>query len=258
MKFGNGPSQIEVNIRTRAVLFRTLRARMENKTGFALATLNLDHLAKLPLEPAFAQAYRKHDLVIADGRPVVWLAQLAQQPIELMPGSDMIVPLCRLAAEMDVPIALLGSMDAALEGAGEKLMSWVPGLRVVYTHAPPYGFDPEGPQADQIYADLAQSGAGFCFIALGAPKQEIFAARGRDMAPTVGFVSIGAGLDFLSGHQVRAPRFMRSMALEWLWRLAQSPKRMGPRYARCFAILPRLVLASLRARQEQPSASQKT
>ena len=97
-------------------------------------------------------------------------------------------------------------------------------------------------------ADLAESGAGLCFLALGAPKQEILAARGRRIAPKVGFASIGAGLDFLAGHQTRAPRIVRMLALEWLWRALQSPRRMVPRYAKCFAILPGLTVQALRQR----------
>ena len=173
---------------------------------------------------------------------------MAQQELELMPGSDMILPLCALCAELSVPIALVGSSDAALEGAANALRERVAGLTISYTHAPPYGFDPAGEDAGAIFNDLTASGAGLCFIALGAPKQELFAARGREMAPTVGFASIGAGLDFLSGHQVRAPKIMRMLALEWLWRALQSPVRMVPRYAKCFAILPGLMLQALRQR----------
>jgi N-acetylglucosaminyldiphosphoundecaprenol N-acetyl-beta-D-mannosaminyltransferase len=64
----------------------------------------------------------------------------------------------------------------------------------------------------------------------------------------MGFASIGAGLDFLSGHQQRAPMVMRKMGLEWLWRMLQSPARMVPRYAKCFAILPGLLVQALRQR----------
>jgi exopolysaccharide biosynthesis WecB/TagA/CpsF family protein len=248
VKFGKPAHEIEVNIPTRALLFQILRERLAQRTGFALATLNLDHLTKLPVDPVFLAAYRTHDLVVADGRPVVWMSQMAGKPLELMPGSDMILPLCRLCAELSRPIALIGSSDAALAGAAEALKAQVPGLEVGFTHAPPYGFDPEGAEADQILRDLAASGAGLCFIALGAPKQEVFAARGRKIAPEVGFASIGAGLDFLSGHQVRAPRIMRALALEWLWRALQSPRRMIPRYAKCFAILPGLMIGALRQR----------
>ena len=233
---------------TRTALFDALRARFAAREGFALATINLDHLTKLPVDAGFLAAYRGHDLVVADGRPVIWLSQLARSPVELMPGSDLILPLCHLCVEMGVPIAMVGSSDAALSGASEALRAAVPGLEVAFTHAPPYGFDPEGAEADAIFADLAASGAGLCFIALGAPKQELFAARGRRQAPQVGFASIGAGLDFLSGHQVRAPKIMRVLPLEWLWRALQSPKRMIPRYAKCFAILPGLAWHAFRQR----------
>ncbi|UWR12630.1 WecB/TagA/CpsF family glycosyltransferase [Sulfitobacter mediterraneus] len=248
MKFGKDPHQIEVNVPTRPALFQAVRSHLKEKTGFALATLNLDHLTKLPEEPAFLAAYRAHDLVVADGRPVVWMSKLAQQPVELMPGSDMILPLCALCVETGRSIALVGSSDEALSGAAEALKSRVPGLEVSFIHAPPYGFDPQGAAADAILRDLASSGAGLCFIALGAPKQEIFAARGREIAPDVGFASIGAGLDFFSGHQVRAPKIMRMVAMEWLWRALQSPRRMVPRYAKCFAILPGLMIDALRQR----------
>jgi len=248
VKFGTGSSQVEVNCATRAALFRELKTRLQQSRGFALATLNLDHLTKLPTDKEFADAYRAHDIVVADGRPVVLLSQLAKRPVELMTGYDLILPICALAAEMDAPIALVGSSDDALHGAAEALKQRTPGLRVEYVHAPAYGFDPNGAAADDIFEALTQCGAALCFIALGAPKQENFAARGRSKAPQVGFVSIGAGLDFLSGHQVRAPIIMRKLALEWLWRAGQSPRRMVPRYAKCFAILPGLVVQALRQR----------
>ena len=248
MKFGPQRCAVTVNIPTRVALFQTVREKFDAGTGFALATLNLDHLTKLPVDPAFAAAYDAQDLVVADGRPIIWLSQLAKQPLELMPGSDLVIPLAELAAQMRMPVALMGSSDAALDGARNALVARVPDLDVVLTHAPPYGFDPAGEDAARICEQLDSSGARLCFIALGAPKQELFAAFARSRAPQVGFASIGAGLDFLSGHQVRAPKIMRALALEWLWRALQSPRRMIPRYAKCFAILPRLALDAWRQR----------
>ena len=248
LKLGKIKSAIEVNMPTRAGLFRAVRSRLAAGKGFSLATVNLDHLTKLPVDETFLAAYRAQNFVVADGRPVTWMAKLAQKPVELMPGSDLILPLCEICAELGVSIALVGSSDAALNGAADAMKERVPGLEVAYIHAPAYGFNPQGALADTILDEVRESGAGLCFIALGAPKQEIFAARGGQMAPGVGFASIGAGLDFLSGHQVRAPKIMRKMALEWLWRAMQNPMRLGPRYAKCFAILPRLCLQAYRQR----------
>jgi exopolysaccharide biosynthesis WecB/TagA/CpsF family protein len=249
VKFGKTGLQVEVNVAQRSALFQTLREKFNKDEGFALATINLDHLAKLAADGPFLTAYRAHDLVVADGRPVVWLSQIARKPLELMPGSDLILPLCKLCAEEGVPIALVGSSDAALQGAAKTLKERTPGLVVTYSRAPAFGFDPEGAEADEILKELAASGAGLCFVALGAPKQECFAAHGRKGAPKVGFASIGAGLDFLSGHQKRAPKLIRILALEWLWRLLQDPKRMGPRYLKCLAILPTLFMQAFAQRK---------
>ncbi|WP_101068501.1 WecB/TagA/CpsF family glycosyltransferase [Roseovarius salinarum] len=239
-------------MRSFAQLSDEIEHRFETGRGFALATLNLDHLVKIGADPTFAEAYARQDLVVADGRPVAWLARLAGRPVELMPGSDMIVPLCRLAAGAGVSVALVGSDDETLAGAAAALEDRVPGLRIAWRHAPPMGFDPDGPAAERLLVDIAGQGIGLCFVALGAPKQERLAARGRHRAPGVGFACIGAGLDFLAGRQRRAPPWMRRLALEWLWRLGGDVRRLGPRYARCFAILPGQIARAARQRFVTP------
>lgn len=243
-----GGKDMRITQPTRAGLMEEVRRRLRDGRGFRLATVNLDHLVKIAADPAFARAYGAHELVVADGRPVVWLSRLAGRPVELCSGSDLVLPLCRLAAAEGCAIAMIGSTDETLQAAEAHLTAAVPGLRIAFRHAPPMGFDPEGPEAARLLDALAGSGARLCFLALGAPKQEVLAARARDPAPAVGFASIGAGLDFLGGRQRRAPRWMRALALEWLWRAMGAPRRMVPRYARCFAILPGLAVQALRQR----------
>lgn len=235
-RFGN--TTIRVNMPSRTALMEEAGRRLAAGRGFALATVNLDHLVKLRRDPAFRAAYAAQDLVVADGNPIVWLSRLAARPVALVPGSDLVLPLARLAAGAGVPVALVGSTAGALEGAAERMAAEVPGLRITARLAPPMGFDPAGPQADALLAEVQASGARLCFLALGAPKQEVLAARGRVLAPDIGFASVGAGLDFLAGRQVRAPRWVRAIAMEWGWRMLSSPRRLLPRYAACAAVLP--------------------
>jgi N-acetylglucosaminyldiphosphoundecaprenol N-acetyl-beta-D-mannosaminyltransferase len=222
--------------------------RLSAAEGFALATINLDHLVKLRRDPVFAAAYAAQDLVVADGNPIVWLSRLARRPVELVPGSDLILPLAQAAADARVPVALLGSTEPALAAAAQALQAGVPGLRVAACIAPPMGFDPDGPGADAVLEQVRASGARLVFLALGAPKQERLAARGRVALPHVGFASIGAGLDFLAGSQVRAPEWVRAIAMEWLWRMLSNPRRLARRYAECALILPGQVVSALRQR----------
>jgi len=246
LNFQFGTEKIAVNVADKPDLWRKIRARFAAKDGFALATMNVDHLVKLSSNPDFRRAYSAQDFVVADGNPVVWLSRLAHDPVSLIPGSELVVPLSKLAAENGIKVALVGSTEQVLKDAANALTRAVPGLVISAQIAPAFGFDPEGRDAENIYDVLNASGAGLCFLALSAPKQEQFAARGREFSPTVGFVSIGAGLDFLAGVQIRAPKWVRAIAMEWAWRLMLSPRRLFARYAACAWILPRHAIIALR------------
>lgn len=231
-------------------LLGEVEARLQRGQGFSVATLNLDHVVKLRQDDAFRAAYLDQTHVTADGNPIVWLCKLSGEAVSLVPGSELITPIIELAVKHEVPIAMFGATQESLDATAEALVAKYPSIKIAAKLAPPMGFDPKGAAADDYIAQLAASGAGVCFLALGAPKQEIFASRAQKAAPHLGFLSIGAGLDFISGHQHRAPALVRRFALEWLWRLALSPKRLFGRYMSCFAILPRLLVDALRSRRQ--------
>jgi exopolysaccharide biosynthesis WecB/TagA/CpsF family protein len=242
---GDGRS-VMVNTPDKATLMAGIERRLTTGQGFTVATLNLDHLVKLQGDPAFREAYLATSHVVADGWPVVWLARLQGRPVSLAPGSELVEPVCALAARLGMPVALFGATEAALCGAARRLEAAHPGLRIVMRLAPPFGFDPDGPAAAEAVGRLRDSGARLCLIALGAPKQERFAVRAAAALPSVGFLSVGAGLDFIAGTQIRAPHWVRRIAMEWLWRMLGDPRRLASRYGRCFAALPRLAMESLR------------
>ena len=247
MLFAFSHHTITVNMPTRKALMAEVQDRFAARNGFALATLNLDHLVKMRHDPAFQAAYAAQDLIVADGNPVVWLSRLAGDPVDLIPGSDLLRPMLELAAAHRIKVAFFGTTPEVLEGAKVRLTADIPGLDVAWTGAPPMGFDPGGPHATAALHWMQTEGVGLCIIALSAPRQEAFAAFCRQTAPEIGFCSFGAGLDFVVGHQVRAPAWVRAIAMEWLWR-ALSSRRLIPRYAACAAILPGLAVAALRQR----------
>ncbi len=238
-----------VNVPTRAALLAQIADHLDAGKGFAIATLNLDHIVKLRNHAEFRQAYRAHTHVVADGNPIVWLSRLAgYSDVRLVPGSELIEPLASLAVSKKASVAFLGSTEQVLLRAAVRLATHHSGLQVTACLSPEFGFDPHSAAADAMLDSLAASGARICFLALGAPKQEILAARGLLRHPHLGFVSIGAGLDFIAGHQTRAPVWVRKIAMEWLWRLLTNPRRLARRYLDCLVILPRLTYSALVAR----------
>lgn len=239
---------VKVNTASASALLQKIEDDLVNRRAFTVATLNLDHLYKLHHSEMFRQAYARQTHVVADGNPVVWLSRIAGQPVRLAPGSELIHPLGALAARLDAPVVLLGSTAGALAKAAAVLEATHPGLRVVAQIAPPFGFDVAGEAGTACLEAVRRSGARLCFLALGAPKQEILAARGLDLVPECGFLSVGAGIDFIAGHQRRAPAWVRAMAMEWFWRMAGDPRRLAGRYMRAFTILPGLTWQALAMR----------
>lgn len=244
-----GHDSVTVSVPDKATLFEDLGRRLDVNQGFSVATLNLDHVVKLSKDTVFRAAYATHTHITADGNPIVWLSRLAgQRHVMLTPGSELIAPLAGIAAQKGAPIALFGATEQSLQEAAQELIRRNPDLQVVLTLAPPMGFDPGGADAEAAIARIKASGAKIVFVALGAPKQEKFVAKAQCALPETGFLSIGAGLDFLSGAQQRAPRFARALAAEWLWRLLGDPYRLAARYGACLIALPGLILRALAIR----------
>ena len=245
-----------INLATQDDLVARVSARAKSGQGFCLFTLNLDHLVKRRADPAFRAAYERASFVSADGAPVVALARRQGAQLTRTTGADLIEPLCAMAAREGLPLFFFGSSQDLLGAAAEELRRRFPGLLMAGCEAPPFGFDPLSPAADAAADRMAASGARLCLIALGAPKQELFADRMLARHPGMGCLCIGAALDFIAGGQKRAPMLAQGLGLEWVWRLATNPRRLSGRYARCALLLADLgLLAPLRQRLAKPALS---
>ena len=204
-------------------------------------TLNLDHVVKMRKDIAFRGVYKRTGLVTADGFPIVLACRLQGKRVSRVTGSDLIEPICAEVARSSKSIYLFGSSLQVLTEASRVLCERNPGLAIAGTLAPPQGFNAASEDARRYIETIGNSGADLCFVALGAPKQELFADRGKSLLPNVSFICIGGGLDFIAGAQVRAPRWMRRWGLEWLWRAASDPRRLLYRYVLCMFALPGLL-----------------
>ena len=125
MQFAIGDDRVALTVPDRQALLSIVETRLAARQGFALATMNVDHLEKLRSDADFRTAYAQHDLIVADGNPVVWLARLGGQRVSLVPGSDLVQPLCALAARLDRGLAILaGTEEGGLWLSSDRGASW--------------------------------------------------------------------------------------------------------------------------------------
>ena len=133
-------------------------------------------------------------------------------------------------------------------------------LKNLFHHNPPMGFvnDPRAVEECLAFAE-AHSPFRFCMLAVGSPQQEILARQLKSRGIARGMaLCIGASINFITGVERRAPRWMQSLALEWLYRLMQDPRRLARRYLlrgpRVFALLlmGRMICAAGPRRRRPP------
>ena len=121
-----------------------------------------------------------------------------------------------------------GSTKETIEKLIQNVTAKYPGINVAGAYSPP--FRKLTDQEDQKVIDMINnSGADMLWVALGAPKQEIWMSEHKDKIAAVMF-GVGAAFDFHAGTTKRAPYMIRKMGFEWLYRLFQDPKRLIRRY----------------------------
>ena len=193
------------------------------KEPTVLAFVNAHAMNSAASSRKFYESLLQSDIVLRDGIGMAILLRLLNQAPGLnLNGTDLIPKLLRLYAGRS--IALFGTQDPYLRQAREKVMKQLaPGSRVVTTH---------GYLEIADYVRLAaQHRPDLIVLGMGMPKQEEVACMLR---AAVGYPCLivcgGAIIDFMGGKTSRAPGWMRSTGLEWIYRLALEPKRLFHRY----------------------------
>ena len=209
-----------------------------------VVTINPEFVIAARRDAAFAGVLRASSLATADGVGITLAGRLLGVPVgERIPGVDLVEGLAGLSArDENCRLFLLGAAPGIADDAAARLRERFPGVRIVGTFA---GSSAEAGFAE-IEAKLAGSGATVLLVAFGHPTQDLWIARHRGALATHGILlSIGVGgtFDYLSGRIPRAPRLVRRLGLEWLYRLIRQPWRWRRQLA-----LPLFVLLILRER----------
>ncbi len=226
---------------------------VESRTPHQIVTANLDFVATARKRPDFARVIAEADLVVCDGKPLQWAASIQGSPIPArVTGMDLVIQTAKLSVERGYRIFLLGAAPGVAEQAAMKLDAMFPGVRIVGVYAPPEGEFSDTENAHMV-SMVREARPDALFVALGAPKQDIWIAAHRDELGVPLCAGIGGVFNFLSGRTRRAPLWMQRAGLEWAFRLLQEPSRLWRRYLVndlpiFFELLMRQVPARARAR----------
>jgi N-acetylglucosaminyldiphosphoundecaprenol N-acetyl-beta-D-mannosaminyltransferase len=179
--------------------------------------------------PAVRAAFDGAWMVCTDGLPLTWVARLRGHAAERVCGPDVMLTLCDRGRALGIRHYFLGGAPGTAEALTERLAAQFPRLAVAGSASPP--FRPTSEAEDRAIIDAVNAAKpDIVWVGLGSPKQDVWAAS-HAMRLDCGLVlPVGAAFDFHSGRVRRAPRWMRRIGLEWLFRLAMEPRRLFRRY----------------------------
>jgi N-acetylglucosaminyldiphosphoundecaprenol N-acetyl-beta-D-mannosaminyltransferase len=195
-----------------------------------VVTANVDFCVQALEDVELHRILLDASLVLCDGTPLVWASRLLGNPLpERVAGADLAPLLIGRAAEKGYRIFLLGGAPDVAQSAVARLQEQHPRLMIAGYYSPPYR-----PLLDMNHDEICEriraAKPDLLFVSFGCPKAEKWMAMHYRSLGVPVSIGVGATIDFLAGRVHRAPEWMQICGLEWVYRLSQEPRRLGPRY----------------------------
>lgn len=227
---------IEIDSLSEKEVLQTLQNFLESKQSHFITTPNPEIILASRHDPEFKNILNSSDLALPDGFGLMLASVYLKNRLRRrITGVDLMLEICRLAAEKNYSIFLLGGLGRVPEATASSLLKKFPSLKIVGVEN---GFRFWGwrlPDRLLVYK-IRRVKPDILFVAYGAPKQEKWLYRHLPSFTSVKIgMGVGGAFDFISGSVRRAPVFLRKMGLEWLFRLIIEPWR-----------LPRIINATFR------------
>ena len=209
----------------------TIECLIESRQKSYVIAINVDVVIKIEEDRYLKKITDDADIVLVDGKPLVWIANFYKRPVkEKVSGSDLVPLLCARAVEKNYSIYIIGGKEGIAKKAKERLQNLYPGISIVGTYSPPCGFEKDEAELNIINQKINQAKPDIVIACFGCPKQEKWVYENYMKYDANVSICAGATVDFLAGNISRAPKWMSDNGLEWFYRFLQEPKRMFKRY----------------------------
>ncbi|MGA2139158.1 MAG: WecB/TagA/CpsF family glycosyltransferase [Verrucomicrobiia bacterium] len=208
--------------------------------------INVDKIVKMESNQALRAAVLDCDLINVDGQPIIWASRILQSPLEeRVTGIDLFDVLIARCAERGFRPYLLGARQDVVAKTVDVLKAKYPKLQLAGWRNGYWSANEE----HAVVQEIKKVRPDVLCMAVGSPKQELFLCKWKKEMQVPFVMGVGGSFDVTAGVLKRAPRWMQDSGLEWLFRLAQEPRRLWRRYLKEDMAFFRLVWREWRKRR---------
>jgi N-acetylglucosaminyldiphosphoundecaprenol N-acetyl-beta-D-mannosaminyltransferase len=211
--------------------------RLGQKLGTQVVTLNAEMTMMALDHPQLAQVIKKAELVIPDGAGIIFYLWRKGQKQKRCPGIELASSLVEKLGRKgeSCPICLYGGTPEVSQQAAKYWQDKIPEVFMINNH----GYLSETEQ-EQWLKTLQETQPKLILVGLGVPRQELWISQHRYLCPEAVWIGVGGSFDVWAGVKSRAPKWLRDLHLEWLYRLYKEPWRW-----RRMLALPKFFLRTL-------------
>ncbi|MDD4369914.1 MAG: WecB/TagA/CpsF family glycosyltransferase [Anaerostipes sp.] len=200
---------------------------VKTKTPLHLMGVNADKINEVNENGRMKQIVNSCGIINADGASVILASKFLKKPLpERVAGVDLMQSLVALSEKKGYSIYLLGAKQSVVEKTAEVLKHRHPKLKIVGIHN---GYFKENDWSN-VSQELKEKNPDFVFVGITSPIKEYLIEYLQGEGHKSVFMGVGGSFDVISGNIPRAPQWMQKANLEWLFRVAQEPKRLFKRY----------------------------
>ena len=220
---------VNINVTNMQETVKVITENLENIKGNYICVSNV-HTTVMSYEDESYKAIQNSGfMALPDGKPLSIVSKKRGfKEAERVTGPDLMEEIFKISEERGYSHYFYGSTQETLDILRVKLKEKYPNIGIAGMYSPP--FRKLTKEEDiEIVNNINNLDPDFIWVGLGAPKQEIWMCEHKDKVNGL-MLGVGAGFDYHAGNISRAPKWMQTMSLEWLYRLLQDPKRLYKRY----------------------------
>ncbi|MED4224290.1 WecB/TagA/CpsF family glycosyltransferase [Neobacillus cucumis] len=201
-------------------LVNEVHYRIKHSHKTFIVTANPEIITYAQSNPYYEKILKSSNYIIPDGAGIILASKILGQPLqERLTGFDLMSRLLEISNNHKYKIYLLGTKPGIIDKSVSNIQKVFPHIEIAGFHHGYFKSDQE------IINEIQQCQPDIIFVGLGFPKQEKWISKNRHMFNKGIFIGVGGCLNIWAGVNKRAPKFMRDLNLEWLYRLMKEPTR---------------------------------
>lgn len=220
---------------------------MSGRQRLQHSDINVAKIVQMTSDPLLRADVTESDLICVDGMGVKWACKLLGISVSgRVTGVDLMMQTFTLSEKEGFRPFLLGAHQDVLDTMVAVLVQTHPSLQLAGSRNGYFGPDDE----TEIVAQIRASGADCLFVGITSPKKERFLRKYRDELDVPLLVGVGGAFDVAAGKVQRAPEFIQKIGMEWLFRVAQEPRRLFWRYLKTNLVFAAMVIRAMSRRDQ--------